>query len=243
MSERTTKRSILKIFLCWKVLGLAFTCDWYKALTLETPSQKKKGQTPRKTSPFLRIFVMTLKWGHIPLIRTTVRALVRMDHLPWSLSVPDRPQYRRLRSGLCVCLSMTAAMNRVLLTVRRVGGKNTPNVAHWCKCWDMPHVHKYPHQRFKVLLFNVKKAENKAPTYSSVLMTVIIPFITLILQVGHPHWHFCESSRRDWVSGQREVADMNLNLTGFDHPHTLFIFFYAGHTFDLTRWLHYILLE
>ena len=40
-------------------------------------------------------------------------------NLPWSLSVPDLPQYLRLRSGLCVCLSMTAAMKRVLLTVQR----------------------------------------------------------------------------------------------------------------------------
>ncbi len=39
--------------------------------------------------------------------------------LPWSLSVPDRPQYLRRRSGLCVCLSITAAMNRVLLTAER----------------------------------------------------------------------------------------------------------------------------
>lgn len=38
--------------------------------------------------------------------------------LPWSLSVPDRPQYRRLRSGLWACRSITAAINRVLLTGR-----------------------------------------------------------------------------------------------------------------------------
>lgn len=39
--------------------------------------------------------------------------------LPWSLSVPDRPQYLLLRSGLWVCLSITAAINRVLLTAGR----------------------------------------------------------------------------------------------------------------------------
>lgn len=43
---------------------------------------------------------------------------VLVQLLPWSLSVPDRPQYRRLRSGVCVCRSITAAMKRVLLTGR-----------------------------------------------------------------------------------------------------------------------------
>lgn len=65
--------------------------------TLLLLKQKMCGLKSRTVACFL--------WGHIV--------------LPWSLSVPDRPQYLLLRSGLWVCLSITAAMNRVLLTGRR----------------------------------------------------------------------------------------------------------------------------
>lgn len=65
--------------------------------TLLLLKQKMCGLKSRTVACFL--------WGHIV--------------LPWSLSVPDRPQYLLLRSGLWVCLSITAAINRVLLTAGR----------------------------------------------------------------------------------------------------------------------------
>lgn len=126
--------------------------------------------------------------------------------LPWSLSVPDRPQYLRLRSGVWVCRSITAAMNRVLLTE---SGKNTQvnTMARFsaqirslnklrASLKALPLLHlKYSNPYILILLimpFQSMRSETIL-TDSSVLVAVFVPLISFVIQVWHSHWHFWSS--------------------------------------------------
>lgn len=119
--------------------------------------------------------------------------------LPWSLSVPDRPQYLRLRSGVWVCRSITAAMNRVLLTEEERTDKTSHQhclILNYCQnynycTWRIHRTCKRPVVFWSVLFPSLRY--QTLLTYSSVLMAVFIPLISFVIQVWHSHWHFWSS--------------------------------------------------
>lgn len=109
---------------------------------------------------------------------------------PWSLSVPDLPQYLRLRSGVWVCLSITAAINLVLLTEStKITQTDQPVI---CQSRQITSC-SYDLRGGGKVSFNWR-----ALTDPSVLVAVFVPLIPLIIKVGHSHRHFCRS-----VEGRR----------------------------------------
>lgn len=143
---------------------------------------------------------------------------------PWSLSVPDRPQYLRLRSGVWVCLSITAAMNLVLLTGSEestqfnIGRSRFSAVKQSNHCDHCIQIF----QRWKCLFI----AYQTALTDSSVFVAVFIPLVSFVIQVRHPDWHFWSKTKVRRAERKTEsrrnkkyYPKMLFNQKDFLYPH------------------------